>query len=54
MEGAALAGLTRAQALLAREIVPWDDAVAALAADVSAHADDIRRTLLEAVRGRDG
>lgn len=28
MEGAALAGLLRAQALLAREIVPWDDAVA--------------------------
>jgi len=54
MEGAALAGLRRAQALLAREIVPWNETVAGLAEESTAAADDIRRALLEAVRGADG
>ncbi len=54
MEGAALAGLRRAQALLAREIAPWDEEVARLAA-ANADPADIRRALLAAVRGhRDG
>ncbi len=51
MEGAAVAGLRRAQALLAREIVPWDESVAALAARPSASADELRRAVLAAVRG---
>lgn len=54
MEGAALAGLRRAQALLAREIVPWDEDVADLANRPEATADEVRRKLLTAVRGRDG
>ena len=54
MEGAALAGLIRAQALLAREIAPWNDAVASLAAQPAPAAGEIRRTLLDAVRGPDG
>ena len=54
MEGAALAGLVRAQALLAREIVPWDDEIGRLAQATDAGADEIRRSLLEAVRGPDG
>ena len=53
MEGAALAGLTRAQALLACEIVPWSEAVAAVAAQSDASAADVRRAVLEAVRGSD-
>ena len=54
MEGAALAGLTRAQALLAREIVPWDETVQSLVGQQSLGAEEIRRTLLAAVRGEDG
>jgi hypothetical protein len=54
MEGAALAGLTRAQALLAAEIAPWSEDVVAIAAMTDASATDIRRALLEAVRGPDG
>ncbi len=51
MEGAARAGLVRAQALLAREIVPWDAAVAALAAEGRPDPNALRRALLAAVRG---
>jgi hypothetical protein len=50
MEGAALAGLARAQALLAREVAPHDAAVVALAASSSPDPIDVRRALLEAVR----
>jgi hypothetical protein len=49
MEGASLAGLRRAQVLLAREIAPWDDDVRAL--DERAPPDHLRRALLAAVRG---
>jgi hypothetical protein len=49
MEGAAIAGLLSAQLLLAREIAPWDDTVRAL--DPSQPPDQVRRTLLNAVRG---
>lgn len=54
MEGAALAGLTRAQALLAREIVPWDEQLGKLAKQSDISADEVRRALLDAVRGHDG
>jgi hypothetical protein len=54
MEGAALAGLTRAQALLAREIVPWDETVQALGGQPNPDVAAIRRAVLEALRGRDG
>lgn len=50
MEGAALAGLVRAQALLAREIAPADDAVAALAASGTPEPAEVRRAVLAAVR----
>ncbi|MFO7549704.1 MAG: hypothetical protein R6X29_12660 [Acidimicrobiia bacterium] len=50
MEGAALAGLVRAQALLALEIVPHDERVQAL---VRGRPDPaaLRRAVLEALRG---
>lgn len=51
MEGAARAGLTRAQALLAQEIAPWSEAVATMAADASSSAEDIRRAVVTALRG---
>ncbi|CAN5803666.1 hypothetical protein BH23ACT10_BH23ACT10_07280 [soil metagenome] len=55
MEGAALAGLVRAQALLAREIAPWDETTAALAASPKPDPGELRRAVLAAVRrGRDG
>jgi hypothetical protein len=54
MEGAALAGLVKAQALLAREIAPWGEDVQALAVHVRPKAEDIRRALLGALRGGDG
>jgi hypothetical protein len=50
LEGAALAGLVRAQALLAGEIAPWDEQVAALAAGRPDPAA-LRRALLAALRG---
>lgn len=50
MEGAALAGLVRAQVLLAREIVPWDDAVAVLAGSGRPEPAEVRRAVLAAVR----
>ncbi len=54
MEGAAIAGLGRAQVLLASEIVPWDETVQRLAAaPTAAAADVVRRAVLEAVRRRD-
>lgn len=56
MEGAAAAGLTRAQALLAvevaRRVAPWDETVAGVAALERPDATVLRRTLLDAVRGR--
>jgi hypothetical protein len=52
LEGASLAGLRRAQVLLAREIAPWDEAVRALAAGSELRtAQEVRKTLLAAVRG---
>lgn len=51
MEGAALAGLVRAQALLAREIAPWDEAVRRIATTDHPDPGDLRKALLAAVRG---
>jgi hypothetical protein len=55
MEGAAAAGLPRAQALLAvevaRTVAPWDERVAALAAQQQPDTTELRRTLLDVVRG---
>ena len=51
MEGAALAGLVRAQALLAKEIAPWDDQVRSLAAVPQPDPATLRRAVLAAVRG---
>jgi hypothetical protein len=53
MEGAARAGLVRAQALLAREIAPWNDTMAELAGRPDADATEIRRALLAGLRGDD-
>lgn len=50
MEGASRAGLVRAQVLLAREIAPADDAVAALAASGTPEPAEVRRAVLAAVR----
>jgi hypothetical protein len=57
MAGAARAGLNRAHALLAHEIVPWDATVSglvrALATDSAAPDPDVvRRAVLDAVGGR--
>jgi hypothetical protein len=54
MEGAARAGLTRAQALLAREIAPADDRIAALTESPETDPAEVRRVLLESLRGDDG
>jgi hypothetical protein len=51
MEGAALAGLIRAQALLAREIAPWSNEVVALARTALPDPNEVRRVLLAALRG---
>jgi len=50
MEGAARAGLPRAQALLAAQIAPGNDAVATLAAEADPSPHQVRRTLLDALR----
>jgi hypothetical protein len=52
MVGASVAGLPRAQALLARAISPHDDAVRALAEDTDPDPDKVRAALLAAVGGR--
>lgn len=49
MEGAALAGLVRAQALIARELAPWDDELMALTKGTP-DPIDLRRALLAALR----
>jgi hypothetical protein len=49
MEGAALAGLTRAQVLLARELAPWDHDLQELA-KTSPDSLAVRRALLAALR----
>ena len=54
MEGAALAGLPKAHALLASEIVPGDADLKALSAGSRPDPDVIRRALLTALRGTDG
>lgn len=51
MEGAAQAGLVRAQALLAAAIAPRDEGVEALARAGAPDPTDLRRALLAAVRG---
>lgn len=51
LEGAAQAGLPRAQALLARAIAPRDPAVAALADAADPDPDDVRKALLAHVGG---
>ncbi len=55
LEGAAAGGLVRAQALLAvevaQQVAPWDDRVAVLAAQVRPDPVELRRTLLDVVRG---
>jgi hypothetical protein len=51
MEGAARAGLPRAQALLAAQIAPGDETIAALAAEAMPDPGTVRRLLLEALRG---
>jgi hypothetical protein len=50
LAGAAVAGLVRAQALLAREIAPDDEGVAAAAAAPSPEPDALRAALLRALR----
>lgn len=50
MEGAAVAGLVRAQTLLAREIVPWDEDVKRFATAHSPDPAELRRAVLAAVR----
>ncbi|MGH9116747.1 MAG: hypothetical protein ACRD0A_02370 [Acidimicrobiales bacterium] len=50
IEGAARAGLARASALLARELVPWDEKVARLASEPHPAPVEVRRALLAAVR----
>jgi hypothetical protein len=52
MEGAALAGLTRAHALLAAEVAPWDEGLRRLAHEGRPDPELVRKTLLQAVRGR--
>lgn len=52
LAGAAVAGLPRAQALLARAIVPRDAEVAALAEQPDPDPDAVRKALLTSVRGR--
>jgi len=52
--GAAHAGLPRAQALLARAIVPRDPTVMALAESPSPDPDEVRKALLASVGGRSG
>lgn len=51
MEGAARAGLSRAQALLAHEIAPWDQALSELNKQARPDPEALRKALLTAVRG---
>lgn len=50
MEGAAVAGLPTAQALLAREIAPWNPELQQVV-KTSTDGAEVRRTLLRALRG---
>jgi len=50
MEGAARAGLVRAQALLAREIAPWDETLVRYSSLAVPDPEEIRKVLLAAVR----
>jgi hypothetical protein len=50
--GASVAGLPRAQALLARAIAPRDPAVVALAESATPDPDEVRKALLASVGGR--
>jgi hypothetical protein len=54
MEGAAMAGLPRAQALLAREVAPWNDQVVELAQVPDPDPETVRKALLQAVRRSPG
>lgn len=51
MEGAALAGLVHAQALLAREIAPWDETIASNAPEPKLGPTELRKALIAAVKG---
>ena len=51
MQGAAAAGLTRAQALLARELVPWSDEVQELTSRADLDASAIRKAVLASLAG---
>lgn len=52
MEGAALAGLVHAQALLARELAPWDQDLIEVT-KTSSDPTELRRALLAALRSED-
>ncbi len=52
MEVASRAGLALAQALLAREIAPWDESLKRV--EVERSPAEVRRAVLGALRGRDG
>lgn len=51
MEGAAVAGLPKAQALLAREIAPRNSAIEDLTGEINPDPEAIRKALLGALRG---
>ena len=53
MQGAAAAGLRRAQALLARELVPWSDEVQKLTSVVDLDPSAIRKAVLASLAGND-
>ena len=51
LQGASAAGLSRAQALLARELAPWSDEVTALIGAADLDSTAIRRAVLSALAG---
>lgn len=51
MQGAAAAGLSRAQALLARELAPWSEEVAALTTEAELDTQAIRKAVVASLAG---